>query len=125
MTTQSDPRIAELQELAANEGKPLALRPEAIIQLEDDGACVDPFSGQCAIPVVRWLTARGRAVAVQLALVLLVLLTPMPASAGDRGPRTCIHRNHATVCRVRGIVVRIRCDDGYKMVAPSTKCVRR
>jgi hypothetical protein len=89
MTTQSDPRIVELLELAANEGRPLALRPEAIIQLEDEGACVDPFTGDYVLPVLRWLTARGKAVAVQVALALLVILislAPLPAQAQTAQP---------------------------------------
>lgn len=42
----ADPRIAELNQLAADEGQPLALRPETIIVLEDAGWIVDPFTAQ-------------------------------------------------------------------------------
>lgn len=39
-----DPRIADIEELAATEGRPLALRPETICALEDIGYLVDPFT---------------------------------------------------------------------------------
>lgn len=42
----ADPRIAELNQLAADEGQPLALRPETIILLEDAGMVVEPFTAQ-------------------------------------------------------------------------------
>lgn len=45
MTPQTDPRIAELLELAASEGLPLAVRPETVCALEDIGYTVNPFSG--------------------------------------------------------------------------------
>jgi len=41
----TDPRITELLQLAIEEGLPLALKPETIIVLEDDGWIVDPFTG--------------------------------------------------------------------------------
>ena len=47
MTPQTqDPRIAELLELAAAEGLPLAVRPETVCALEDAGWLIDPFTGQ-------------------------------------------------------------------------------
>lgn len=41
-----DKRIAELLTLASEEGRPLALRPETIIILEDAGMVVDAFTAQ-------------------------------------------------------------------------------
>jgi hypothetical protein len=43
--TQTDPRIQEIVELAQEDGRPLALRPETICALEDNGWLVDLFSG--------------------------------------------------------------------------------
>lgn len=39
-----DPRIVEIEQLAIDEGLPLALRPETICALEDSGWIVDPFT---------------------------------------------------------------------------------
>jgi hypothetical protein len=43
--TQTDPRINELTALARQENLPLALAPETICALEDNGWLVDPFTG--------------------------------------------------------------------------------
>jgi hypothetical protein len=45
MTAQTDPRITEILNLAAETGMPLALRPETIVALEDYGYMADPFTG--------------------------------------------------------------------------------
>ena len=41
-----DPRIVEIEQLAIDEGLPLALRPETICALEDCGWMADPFTAQ-------------------------------------------------------------------------------
>lgn len=41
-----DPRIQEILELAAEEHRPLALSPETIVALEDNGWMADPFTAQ-------------------------------------------------------------------------------
>ncbi|MCO5208663.1 MAG: hypothetical protein M9936_03135 [Caldilinea sp.] len=46
LSQESDPRIAELNELAKEAGQPLAISAVTIIQLEDAGWVVDPFTGE-------------------------------------------------------------------------------
>lgn len=41
-----DKRIGEILELAREEGRPLALSPETICALEDNGWLADPFTAQ-------------------------------------------------------------------------------
>ena len=41
-----DPRIVEIEQLAAEEGLPLALSPQTICALEDCGWLADPFTAQ-------------------------------------------------------------------------------
>lgn len=44
--SQPDPRINEIIALAQEDGRPLALQPETIVFLEDEGYIADPFTGQ-------------------------------------------------------------------------------
>lgn len=46
LSQDSDPRIAELNELATEAGKPLAISAVTIVMLEDAGWIVDPFTGE-------------------------------------------------------------------------------
>lgn len=46
LSQESDPRIAELNELAKEAGQPLAISAVTIIQLKDAGWVVDPFTGE-------------------------------------------------------------------------------
>ena len=43
---KTDTRITDLQDLAAVEGRALALRPATVCAIEDAGWMVDPFTGQ-------------------------------------------------------------------------------
>lgn len=45
ITQHSDPRIAEILEMAAADGRPLAVLPETVCEMEDRGWLVDPFTG--------------------------------------------------------------------------------
>ena len=65
-TISPDPRIAELLELAAAEGRPLAIAPAAVFALEADGIVVDPFTGACADSAPRHVTPLGMLLAVGL-----------------------------------------------------------
>lgn len=95
MTIQADPerRITELLELAADEGKGLALRPEAIV-----------------LPVLRYATARGaavvRAVAGILVVLLLALASLAPMTAQAQTARPPRRPSPVPVCRlVHGVRV--------------------
>ena len=46
MAASQDRRIAELLELAAEQGQPLGVRPETVCAVEDAGWMIDPFTGQ-------------------------------------------------------------------------------
>ena len=62
----SDPRIAELLELAAAEGRPLAVAHTAVLALEADGIVVKPFTGARADCAPRHVTPLGMLLAVGL-----------------------------------------------------------
>ncbi len=96
MTTQTDPRITELLDLASIEGLPLALRPETIVAIEDAGWLCHPFTGQLfreqpGRPPVLALdvlvsTLHELGGVLCLVLLLLSLLAPLPVQAsGQRG----------------------------------------
>lgn len=99
MTHQiTDPRIAELLATAAELGEALLLDPAAIIAYEEQGLTVDLRTGRLVLPVGRWLTARGRAMALAMStLALLLLLLPAaPVQAQTRPPQ----RSPVPVCRL-------------------------
>ena len=58
MATQTDPRINELLDLAAEQGQPLAMRPETVIAVEDAGWVINPFTG--AMWRARFTSVRSR-----------------------------------------------------------------
>lgn len=64
-----DPRIVEINELAAEENLPLALSAETIVALEDAGFMADPFTGLLwpdpAACVVVWPTVAAAAIVFQ------------------------------------------------------------
>ncbi len=63
----SDPRIEELEALAASEGFTLPMPIRLILWLEDGGCIVDLASGKASRPTVGLPTSSGRAVAYLLA----------------------------------------------------------
>jgi hypothetical protein len=63
----NDPRITELEELAASEGIMLPMPPRMILWFEDHGCVVDLVTGKAHRPTVGLPTASGRAVSHLLA----------------------------------------------------------
>jgi hypothetical protein len=66
-----DPRIAELEQLAHEEGLVLPMAPSLIVGMEDRGYVVDLITGAVFRPVVGVLIANARAVAYPLSDISL------------------------------------------------------
>ena len=62
----TDPRIAELEELAAREDLRLPMPAQMILWLEDKGYVIDLTTGRASLPTVGTPTPSGKTVAYLL-----------------------------------------------------------